>query len=174
MENVRGLIQEIKENVTQVSASQKDEVLVMRAMLNDRDYEVGVYGKEGQIGTFSPAKEAREMIGSVISGAVSMKQAEAQELANAYDFKKSEAANMVNISKEYINTYLQTGRKLPLGGRETMDAALSLKTVEPSVKRYPKKVGVDENGKNKYDFKEVNVNAHQSIKAHGSCPAWCK
>ena len=32
--------------------------------------------------------------------------------------KKKEAEKFVNVSKEFVNTYLGTKRKLPLGGRE--------------------------------------------------------
>ena len=43
MENVRNLVNEIRTGLTQKSSSQKDEVRVMKAMLNDRDYVVDVY-----------------------------------------------------------------------------------------------------------------------------------
>ena len=42
---VADLLAEIQTNHKQVSASQRDEVRVMQAMLNDTSYEVGVYGK---------------------------------------------------------------------------------------------------------------------------------
>ena len=40
------LVRDIRENLSQASSSQKDEVRVMEAMLNDKDYKVGEYTKE--------------------------------------------------------------------------------------------------------------------------------
>lgn len=174
MENVNALVKSIREGLTQQNSSQKDEVAVMRAMLNDREYQVGVYGKEGQIGTFCPASEAREMAASVIAGAAKIATAEARQLADEYDFTKSDAQNMVNISKEYVNTYLQTGRKLPLGGRETSDVSLMQKNVEATQRTYPKQVGVDQDGNKVYEKATTEVKAHTTIKAQGSCPSWIK
>lgn len=175
MENVKELLNEIKGNLSQkVSASQKDEVKVMKAMLNDRNYTVGVYGKDGKEGEVCPSKEARDMISSVMSGAAKISQAEASKLAEEYEFKKSEAANMVTISKEFINTYLDSGRKLSLGGRETSNVSLVKKEVEAKTTTYPKKVGIDENGNAIYKTETTNIKAHSTIKASGSCPSWIK
>lgn len=174
MENVKSIIESIRDNLSQRGSSQKDEVTVMKAMLNDREYQVGIYSKEGQIGTFCPAEEAREMSASIISGATKISMNEAKQLANDYEFSKNDAQNMINISKEYINTYLQTGRKLPLGGRETSDVSLLRKDVEASQTTYPKCVGEDANGKKIYENQPIEIKAHSSIKVQGSCPEWLK
>lgn len=174
MENVKQLVTGIREGLKQQNSSQKDEVAVMKAMLNDREYQVGVYSKEGQVGTFCPAEEARTMVSSVISGAAKIAHVEAKQLADEYEFSKNDAQNMVNISKEYVNTYLQTGRKLPLGGRETSDVSLSLKSVEAGTRTYPKKVGVDAQGNDVYEKATTEVKPHTSVKVHGSCPSWVK
>lgn len=166
------LIQEISSNLTQVSSSAKDEERVMRAMLNDREYKVGVFSKEGKVGEMCPAEEAREMLGSVIASTVKISQDEAKKLADQHDFKKSESQAFVNISKEFVNTYVQTGRKLPLGAREKSDVAVSLKKIEDTSRTYPRKVGVGADGKGIYEKAETSVKAHESIKVHSSCPAW--
>ena len=54
---VLDLLTEIQETHKQVSSSQKDEVRIMQAMLNDTSYEVGVYAKSGQVGTYNPAQD---------------------------------------------------------------------------------------------------------------------
>ena len=172
MEKINELLKEIKTNLSQTSSSQKDEVRVMKAMLNDKDYKVDIYGKDGKEGTYCPAEDAREMIASVISAAAKIPQAEAAKLADDYEFKKSEATSMINLSKEFVNTYLQTGRKPPLGGRAKSDVALSLKEVEEGVRTYPKKVGVDANGKPIYQKAEAKISAHESIRVSASCPTW--
>ena len=172
MSTVTSLVKEIKDGLSQVSSSNKDEIRVMQAMLNDKDYKVDIYGKDGKEGTYCPAEDAREMIASVISSAAKIPQAEAAKLADDYEFKKSEATTMINISKEFVNTYLQTGRKLPLGGRAKSDVALSLKEVEEGVRTYPKKVGVDAAGKPIYQKAEAKIAAHESIRVSSSCPSW--
>jgi hypothetical protein len=174
MENVKELVKEIKTNLSQKSSSQKDEVKVMKAMLNDREYKVGVYGKDGLEGTLCPAAEAREMVASVISSAAKIPAAEAQKLADDHEFKKSEAVNMINVSKEFVNTYLGTGRKLPLGGRETSDVSLIEKEVKESTRTYPSKVGVNEDGSARYENVPTSIKPHTSVRVISSCPDWVK
>lgn len=169
MSKVTELVEGIRKDLKQVSSSNKDEIAVMQAMLNSPDYEVGVYSKEGKIGTYNPAIEFRGMCTNIISSAMKAPKAEVTEKMNAYQVSKSDAESMVNISKEYINTYLNTGRKIKLGGRETSDYGMSVKEVPASVKSYPKK---DASGK--VTFGQKNVPAHKSIKVYGSCPSWVK
>lgn len=173
MENVRNLVNEIRTGLTQKSSSQKDEVRVMKAMLNDREYVVDVYGgAEGE--TFCPAKEAREMISSVIKSTTKISGEEATKLADAHEFNNKEASSMIGISKEFVNTYLETGRKLPLGGRAQSDVSLIQKEVAESERAYPKRVGVNEDGTPKYDRAMVPVKAHKSVKVIAPCPEWIK
>lgn len=174
MEDVRKLINEVKETSQKVSSSNKDEIRIMKAMLNDKDYSVDVYGKNGVEGTFCPAKEARTLITSVISGAAKIPHDEAEVLSDSYEFKKSDAINMVNISKEFVNTYLESGRKLPLGGRETSNVSLVKKEVPAKETTYPKRIGVDENGNPIYKTEPTSIKAHSTIKVSGSCPPWVK
>ena len=172
MENVKELIKEIKTNLSQVSSSQKDEVKVMRAMLNDKDFEVDVYEKEGKIGTYCPAKDVREMVSNVVAATTRISNEEASMLVQDYEFKKSDAETFVNVSKEFVNTYLQTGRKLPLGGREKSNVSLVLKDVKEQSRRFPRKVGVNPDGTAKYDNGVVNVGSYESIKVIAPCPTW--
>lgn len=168
------LVKEIKDGLKQASSSSKDEVRVMRAMLNDRDYEVGVYGQEGKIGTYNPSADARSMIASVIASAAKVSKDEAQVLAEDHEFSNGEAASMVNVSKEFVNTYLGTGRKLNFGGRESSTLALLSRDIPQSVSRYPKKVGENTDGTGIYENAEKTVPAHINIKAISPCPVWVK
>ena len=61
------IIADIKGNIKQVSSSQKDEVRVMQAMLNDTSFEVGVYSNAGKVDTYNPAKDFRSMQSSIVS-----------------------------------------------------------------------------------------------------------
>lgn len=168
------ILADIKANLKQTSSSQKDEVRVMQAMLNDTSYEVGVYGKEGKVDTYNPAKDFKSVMSSVIAGTTKISKEEAAKLAEGYDVSKTEANSMVNISKEFVNTYLHTGRKLPFGGREKSSYALSEKDVKESIKPYPKKVGINEDGTDRYETGQKKVPAHSSVKAYASCPSWVK
>lgn len=174
MSATNDLVKEIREGLSQKSASQKDEVRVMQAMLNDRDYVVGIYGNSGKTGEYCPAEDARAMISSVIQSTTKVSKDEAAALADAHDFSKNEATSMVGISKEFVNTYGATTRKLPLGGRATSNVTLQGIQVEASTTRYPKKVGVNEDGSDKYESTLKEVPAHSKIKASAPCPTWVR
>lgn len=174
MSKVQELVLEVKTNLSQTSSSQRDEIAVMRSMMNDTSYEVGIYSTEGMVGVYCPAKEVRNTFASVLSSAAKVPMQEATKLMDNYEFKKPDAATMVDLSKEFINTFLQTGRKLPLGSREKSNVSLSLKQVEATTRSYPKKVGIAADGSPKYEKANTSVPEHQSIKVHASCPAWVK
>lgn len=174
MSKTNELLKEIKAGLSQVSSSQKDEVRVMQSMLNDKEYVVGVYGKEGKVEDYSPAAEYRKMLAGVVASTTKIAKEEAAQLTDKYEATKSDATIMVGLSKEYINTYLDCGRKLPLGGREMSNYELSIKENAATTKKYPKQVGIGSDGKGVYESTPKNVPAHKSIKAHGGCPAWVK
>ena len=66
-ETVQNVIKGIKDNLSQRTASTKDETSVMQAMLNDKTYKVGVFTKNGQVDTYCPAEAARAMSAATIS-----------------------------------------------------------------------------------------------------------
>lgn len=171
---VKSLVNEISSNLSQKNASRKDEVRVMQAMLSDPNYEVNVYGKEGIEESYNPTKDFRAMCASVIANAAKISNTEAEQLMENYSVRRTEASAMVNISKEFINTYLQTGRKLPLGGREKSDVSIMLNKVDESVRYYPKKVGVNDDGSDRYSKVPTTIPAHESIAVHAPCPDWIK
>ena len=171
---VKELVSEISTGLSQVSSSRKDEIRVMQAMLSDPTYEVSIYGKDGVEGTYNPTEDFRGMAASIISNASKIPMAEATQIVSDYSVRKGEATSMVNISKEFVNTFLQTGRKLPLGARAASDVSLSLKKVESSTRLYPQKVGVNDDGTDRYSKTPTTIPAHESIRVHAPCPAWVK
>lgn len=171
---VNALVEEIKKGLSQRSASRKDEIRVMQTMLSDPDYEVSVYDKNGVIDSYNPCKDFRSMCSSIITNTARVSSAEAESMMEGYSLKKSEAASMTNISKEFINTYLHTGRKLPMGGRAMSDVSLSLKEVPAKVRPCPHKIGVNEDGSNMYARNPAVVEAHESIRVQAPCPPWVK
>ncbi len=175
MSELNTLLKDISTNLSQKSASQKDEVKVMQTMLNDRSYVADVYNNDGtKAYSYCPAADARDMIGSVIAATAKISKDEAATLADAHDFTKSEATSMVGISKEYVNVYMHTGRKLPFGNREDCSISLIGEQLGETSKRYPKKVGIDGDGKAIYENAEKKIPAHLHVKASGSCPGWKK
>lgn len=173
-ERVVDLLKDINVNLSQVGSSHKDEVRVMRAMLSDPTYEVDVYDNDGVCGTYSPAKEFRNMAASIMSNAAKIPQAESAKLMSDYEVRKTEADAMVGISKEFVNTFLHTGRKLPLGGREKSNVSLSLKQVPEGTRLYPLKVGVNDDGTPRYSKAPTTVAGHEGIRVHAPCPPWVK
>lgn len=169
---VKSLLKEISSNLSQTSASRKDEVRVMQAMINDTSYTVDIYGKDGPEMSYNPARDFKSMAANIISKAAKVPAAEAEKLVENYDATKSDAQTMVNISKEFVNTFLHTGRKLPLGAREKSDVSLSLKKVESSTRLYPAKVGVNDDGSDRYAKTPTTVPAHESVRVHAPCPDW--
>lgn len=155
--------------------SRKDELAVMKAMLNDKTYEVDVYNDEGNQYSFSPSKIMRNTLSNIISSTTGMSNTESTKLMDEYEFKTSDAKTMIEFSKEYINTYLKTGRKLPLGGREKSNVALIAKTIPGGTVKYPVKTDKkDKDGKTICDTKEIYVEPYETVKVFGPCPNWLK
>lgn len=162
MENAKLLVKDIKDNLDKKTASRKDERSVMKAMLNDPNFKVGIYSKAGKGEDYSPYEDTRKTFANIIAATTKMPVSEARELANGYEVTKSDADTFVNVSKEFINTYMETGRKLPLGGRKRSNVTLIKKEVPKRKTRVPNQ------------DKSVTIPAHDSIKVYGSCPSWMK
>lgn len=171
MSNTTDLVNEIKSNIKQVSSSQKDEVNVMRMMLNDTSYEVGIYSKDGKVGTYNPALDFRSMQSNIISSVAKISKEESSQLVENYEVTKSDASTMVDISKEFVNTYLSTGRKLPFGGREDSNYALSVREIPSTEKTYQRRK-VNDNGEVTWEPGKKIIPAHKGLKARSSCPPW--
>lgn len=164
-QNLQEVISSI--NPTKKTSSVKDETAVMQAMINDPTFSVGVYGKNGLESTYNPYADARSMVSNVISSVTGMQPQEAQELASTYQFDKNDASTFVNISKEFINTYMTTGRKLPLGGRETSNVSLVQKQIAERTRKAPVSIGSTEENM-------VTTPAYNSIRVIAPCPPWVK
>ena len=172
-EKVMQLVHDIDTTRSGVAASAKDELRVMRSMLNDSSYQVDVYGKNGKEGALCPYDEARNIAANIIKTGAGIPASEAVELAQKYEFTKSDAQSMIAISKEFVNTYLETGRKLPLGGREKSNISIARKIKEERVSSFPVKVGVNADGTDKYESSKGGViPAHGSLKVYSPAPAW--
>lgn len=166
MDNARQIIAEVTDNVNQRSSSKKDEITVMKAMINDPNFTVGVYDKSGKVGEYCPSQEVRKMVSNIVTATTKIPNTEAKELVDMYEFTKSDASTLINLSKEFVNTYLHTGRKLPLGGRQNSNVELMWKEIGDRTAEIPVK------GTN--DRVQTVVPAHGGIKAINTCPSWIK
>jgi hypothetical protein len=171
-ENLKETIENIKQNVHQHPASVKDEATVMQAMLNDRDYEVEIYKKNGQNEMYAPGREFRGMLTNITAAATKIGKEEAAGLIDKYEIRRSDAETMVGVTKEFLYKYTETGRKFKLGGRKDMNVSLVRKEYGPGVRRYPTKLGTDENGNTIMGVGEVMVDGYAGIKASSPCPPW--
>ena len=170
---VQELVQNIKSNLTQKSASTRDETRVMRAMLNDRDFKVSTYTNgNDEPEQHCPAEEFRKMLSGIVSATTKIPRQEAENLVENYDVKKSDAETMIQLSKDFTNTALRTGRRINLGGTENSNISIQLKEIPESIKRYPKKVGVNDDGSIRYENAESIVPAHEGLKVTCPCPDW--
>lgn len=167
--NVKDLIKEIHDNLKQKSASKRDEVTVMRAMLNDKEFIVTDYATHEQ---HCPAKDFRDMTANIIAATTKMPKVEAQVVADNYDVKKSDAETMVNLSKDFVNCALRTGRKINLGATEKSDISIQIKEIPESQKKFPMKTGVNDDGTPRYEKAETIIPAHEGLKVSSPCPKW--
>ena len=162
MEDAREVIEAVKGAVSQHYSSRKDEITVMKAIINDPNYSVEVYDKDGKSDYF-PAKEFRRVVSNAVAATTKISNKEAVELVNSYEFTRSDAAALVGLSKEFVHSYLQTGRKLPIGGRITSNAELVWKHFPERTAGVPSSDG---------DRSTTVIPAHDGIKVFNPCPAW--
>lgn len=170
MEKVQDLLKSI--NGVTCTSSKKDEIRVMKAMMNDSSFSVTIYGKDGKEGEYCPSAAIRNMCATVMSSAAKIPMAEAEHLMESHEFKRAEAEAMIDFSKEFFNTYLQTGRKLPLGGREHSNISIAIKHMKGGTRTFPKKVGIDSEGKPIYKTGTSFVKPYDSIKVYAPSPSW--
>ena len=150
--NVQELIQDIKNNLKQKSASRRDEEAVMRGMLNDRSFIVKDYSTQE---THCPATEYRDMIAGIIASTTKMPKVEAQAVVENYEVKKSDASTMVTLSKDFFNSALRTGRKINFGATEKSDISIQLKEIPETQKKFPMKTGMNDDGTFRYEKNET-------------------
>ena len=167
--SVQELINDIRENLKQKSASRRDEEAVMRAMLNDRNFVVKDWSSQE---THCPATEYREMVAGIIASTTKMPKVEACSIVDSYEVKKSDASTMVTLSKDFVNSTLRTGRKINLGATEKSDISIQLKEIPETQKKFPMKTGVNEDGSPRYEKNETTIPAHEGLKVSSPCPKW--
>lgn len=132
------LIKSIVEKTSQTAVNRSDEVEVMQSMLNDREFNVAMFDRnKGYVGSRSPRNEAIQLAVDTLSGVTGMSENEAKTLTDNYEFTKKDAQHFINIGKDFIGTYLQTGRKTTIISEPRIEATVSLKYIEEHDKKVP-------------------------------------
>jgi ClpP class serine protease len=88
------------------TSSQKDEVSVMRAMLNDDTYHIDLYNNKGCDRLYNMALETKDMISKVVSSQCNISLDQAKRMVNGYEFDNEDAKTMISASKNFVTTYL--------------------------------------------------------------------
>lgn len=129
--NVNNTITELQQSCTRKSVSEYAEIETMKSMLNDENYIVNIYNsrKPEQVGEYNPSTNIRSHLAIIFSKAASISYNEALNIINSYEFTNNDASAFVNLSKEFINTYLMVGRPLNMGGRDRSNITLIQKQV---------------------------------------------
>jgi hypothetical protein len=133
------LMGEIKEATQkQKSASRVDEIRVMKTMLNDPDFTISIYDKnKGLIGQKCPHEDAVKFLTGTTAAITGLDTKSASELVSKYEFTKKDAIFMVENCRDFIQTYLSTGRKLPIAQTEDSEASLFYRAVPSKEKIVP-------------------------------------
>lgn len=160
------LISEIKKNTKQVAVNKVDEVRVMRSMLNDKDYSIGVYDKTmGYIGQRSPHQEAVKFVKGIIQDSTGLDSKDSQHLAENYEFTKKDANFLITNMKDFLNVYTGTGRKINIMQTAATEACLYTKEIKATKKSIPDK---DNPGKTK----QITTSPYIKLVSNTRCPKY--
>ena len=141
--NMEELISQIQVvTAKQKSQSVSDQLRVQQMLLNDPDYEVGVYDRnKGRIGTRNVHNEAVAFIADVSSAITGLDHKSAEECAKKYHFSKKDANFFLNMAHDFTQVYLQTGRKMNIVQTADSEASIFYRPVESREKIIPGKDG---------------------------------
>ena len=164
VQSMQELMKQIQEiTVKQKSQNKGDEVAVAQALLNDPDFQVGIYDKnKGLIGTRNVHEEAVKFITNVTSEITGLEKKTTEDLASKYTFTKKDANFIINTSRDFIQTYLKTGRKLNIVQAEDAEANIFLRPTVAKEKLIPTKEGT----------KLVKTGAYQKVACKSGCPKY--
>ena len=164
--NMNELIDQIKQvTMKQKSQSISDQLRVQQMLLNDPDYEVSVYDKnKGRIGSRNVHTEAVNFVAEVTSSITGVEKKEAQDLASKYRFTKKDANFFLNMNRDFMQTYLQTGRKINIVQTEDSEASIFYRPVEAREKIVPGRNG----------SKPTVISGYQKVVVKSKAPKYMK
>ena len=162
------VISDIKKRATQVAINRVDEVTVMRSMINDPDFYIGIYDKnQGYIGQRSPRAEAVNFAKNIISNTTGLDSKDSKFLAENYKFTKRDANFLVTNMKDFLTVYTSTGRKINVIQNAETEASLYTREVPAGKKCVPDK---DAPG----GSREVETTPYTKLVSVTRCPKYKK
>jgi len=167
MSELNDLINNIKNETSQIYINKANEIDVMRCMLNDKDYSISVYDKNGYVEQRSPHEEAIKFIASVINRSTGLDKKDANYLAENFEFNKKDAVFLLNNSRDFISTYMNSGRKFNIMQTKDTEADIYTEKVDSKIKSIPIK---DSDKK----FKEIKTSSYTKLKCSSKCPRYSK
>lgn len=168
MAETKQSMEQLMKQIREITAKQKsqnkgDEVAVAQALLNDPDFQVGIYDKnKGYIGTRNVHEEAVNFVAGITSDITGLDKKTAEELASNYTFTKKDANFIINTSRDFVQTYLNTGRKFNILQSENAEANIFLKPIPAKEKMVPTKEGA----------KLVKTGAYNKVACKSGCPKY--
>ena len=160
------LIIDIKKSTNQIAINKVDEVRVMKTMLNDPEFTIGVYDKtQGYIGQKNPHDEAVKFVKNIISGATGLDNKDSLHLAENYEFTKKDANFLLSNMRDFLYVYTETGRKINIMQSASTEACLYTKDISSTKKSIPDK---DHPGKTK----EVITSPYTKLVSITKCPKY--
>ena len=160
------VIDEIKQNTKQIAINKVDENRIMRCMLNDKDFRIGIYDRNlGYIGEKCPHDEAVTFVKNIISGSTGLDGKDSKHLAENYEFTKRDAGFLLDNMRDFIQVYTSTGRKINIMQTEDTEACLFTKQVPSSTKSVPDK-------ENPGNIKKINTSAYTKLVSSSKSPKY--
>lgn len=161
------LVSEIKKGTSQVAINKVDEIRVMRCMLNDANFTLGVYDKNlGYIGERSPRQEAVNFVKNIIGGATGLDSRDSKCLAENYEFTKRDASFLLDNMRDFLQVYMSTGRKINVMQTAATEATLNTRAVQGrSNKPVPDK-------ENPGQTKQITTSPYVKLVAVTRCPKY--
>ena len=160
------IITEIKKNTSQIAINKVDEVRVMKSMLNDKHFSLGIYDKNiGYIGQKCPHDDAVKFVKNIISGATGLDNKDSQVLAESYQFTNKDANFLLSNMRDFLHVYTGTGRKIQVMQSADTEAALYIREVHSIKKQVPDK-------DNPGTTKEVTTSPYTKLVSLSKCPKY--
>ena len=160
------LISSIKKETKQIAINKVDEVRVMRCMLNDPDFNIGIYDKNlGYVGQRCPHQEAVTFAKNIISGATGLDGKDSRHLAENYEFTKRDANFLLDNMRDFIQVYTGTGRKINVMQSAATEACLYTKEVPAGTKSVPDK-------ENPGKIKQITTSPYIKLVSVTKCPKY--
>ena len=160
------MINEIKEATNQIAINKVDEIRVMRCMLNDPDFRLGVYDRNfGYVGDKCPHDDAVNFAKNIIAGSTGLDGRESKHLAENYEFTKRDASFLLENMRDFLQVYTSTGRKINIMQTAETEACLYTKPVTAGNKSVPDK---ERPGKTK----QITTSPYVKLVSITKCPKY--